>query len=238
MISFVFLKQLFFSFRNHDATILLCTAARDVADSNFIGDRDIQNKPLPSDPVKKLEEQKNNPLSFDEIPTDQIDNSKPFDLKAIMGSAEDEWKLRETLAGGTLLGKSCQAALMLSKHSKELQKEIYFFGKHLYLGWKASQDLELFAPEEAPTRFSLVTAPVLFHLEYDHSLYDEIKKGTESVEDVDYAKIYHQVRNGPGLEKTKELLNKNNLIAKTLLYKFPQSSARRALENIIVALEN
>lgn len=189
--------------------------------------------------MRKLEEQKNNPLSFDEIPTDQIDNSKPFDLKAIMGSAEDEWKLRETLAGGTSLGKGCQAALMLSKHSKELQKEIYFFGKHLYLGYKASQDLELFAPTESPAGgFSLVTAPVLFHLEYDHSLFDEIKKGSESVEKVDYEKIYEKVRNGPGIEKTKELLNKNNLIAKTLLYKFPQSSARNALENLILALEN
>lgn len=219
---------------------MLCTAARDVADSNFVGDRDIQNNPLPSDPVKKLEEQKNNPLSFDEIPTDQIDNAKPFDLKDIMGSAENEWKLRETLAGGTLLGKSCQAALMLSKHSNELQKEAYFFGKHLYLGWKASKDLELFSASELPAagQFSLVTAPVLFHLEYDHSLYDEIKKGLESVEDVDYAKVYEIVRNGPGIEKTRELLNKNNLIAKTLLYKFPQSTARRALENIIVALGN
>lgn len=219
---------------------MLCTAARDVADSNFIGDRDIQNKPLPSDPVKKLEQQKNNPLSFDEIPTDQIDNAKPFDLKDIMGSAENEWKLRETLAGGTLLGKSCQAALMLSKHSNELQKEAYFFGKHLYLGWRACKDLETFISSELPAsgQFSLVTAPVLFHLEYDHSLYEEIKKGLDTVENVDYAKIYKKVRNGPGIEKTKELLNKNNLIAKTLLYKFPQSSARRALENIIVALEN
>jgi decaprenyl-diphosphate synthase subunit 2 len=159
-------------------------------------------------------------------------------MKAIMGSAEDEWKLRETLGGATSLGKSCQAALMLSKHSKELQKEVYFFGKHLYLGWKASKDLELFASQEAPARFSLTTAPVLFHLEYDHSLYDEIKKGLDTVDNVDYAKIYEKVRNGPGLEKTRELLNKNNLIAKTLLYKFPQSRARTALENIILALED
>lgn len=220
--------------------MLMLTGARDVADSHFVGDRDIQNNPLPSDPAMKQEVQKNNPSDFNQIPVDQIDNTKPFTLHDIMGSAENEWKLRHTLQGGTLVGKSCQGAMMLASHGEELQKEAYFFGKHLYLGWQASKDLEIFMSSELPSsgRFSLVSAPVLYHLEYDHSLYDEIKKGLESIENIDYAKVHKIIRNGPGLLKTKELLNKNNLIATTLLYKFPQSEARRALENIIVALEN
>jgi decaprenyl-diphosphate synthase subunit 2 len=157
-----------------------------------------------------------------------------------MGSAENEWKLRHTLAGGTLLGKSCQAAVLLARHPEELQREAYFFGKHLYLGWQASKDLEIFVSKELPAsgKFSLVSAPVLFHLEYDHSLYEDIKKGLDSVDKIDYSKVHEKVRNGPGLEKTKELMNKNNLIATTLLYKFPQSDSRRALENIVMALEN
>lgn len=188
----------------------------------------------------KLEQQKNKAIDFDEIPIDQIDNTKPFSLTDIMGNAEKEWKLRHTLAGGTLLGKSCQAAVLLAKHSEELQREAYFFGKHLYLGWQASTDLETFLSSELPAtgKFSLVSAPILFHLEYDHSLYDDIKKGLESIENIDYATIHAKVRSGPGLEKTKELLNKNNLIASTLLQKFPQSDARRSLESLIVALEN
>lgn len=235
-----FLIKHWFFFRNHKANILLCTAGRDVADSHFIGDRDIQNNPLPSDPVKKLEEQKNNPLSFDEIDTDQIDNTKPFSLRDLMGSAENEWELRHTLMTGSLLGKSCQGTLMLANHPEELQKEAYFFGKHLLLSYQASKDLETFISTELPPtgKLSLVSAPLLFHLEYDHSLYDDIKKGFESVDNIDYAKIHEIVRNGPGMEKTKELLNKHNLIATTLLYKFPQCDARRALENIILALEH
>lgn len=219
---------------------MLCTAARDGSDAEFVGERDIQNYPLPSDPAKKLEEQRSNPTSFEEIPVDQIDNTKPFSLRDIMGCAESEWNLRHTLLRGALLGKSCQAALILSHHPEELQKEAYFFGKHLYLGWQASKDLETFLSDELPAsgKFSLVSAPILFHLEHDHSLYEEIKKGTESVDNVDYAKVHEIVRAGPGMEKTKELLNKNNLIATTLLYKFPQSEARRALESIILALEN
>lgn len=227
-------------FRHHEANTLLLTAARDVADSHFIGERDIQNNPLPSDPVKKLEARKNNPLDFNEIPMDQIDNLKPFSLKDIMGTAENEWKLRHTLGGGTMIGKACQATIVLAKHNEELQKEAYFFGKHLYLTWQASKDLEIFTTNELPLsgKFSLVSAPVLYHLEHDHSLYDEIKKGLESIENIDYAKVHEIVRNGPGLEKTKELVNKNNLIATTLLYKFPQSEARNALEGMITALDN
>jgi decaprenyl-diphosphate synthase subunit 2 len=219
---------------------LLTTAGRDVNDSHFIGDRDIQNNPLPSDPAVKAEEQKKDPKSFEEVPVDQIDNLKPFSLRDIMGTAEKEWNLRHTLVGGAKIGKSCQGALMLANHSVEMQREAYFFGKHLYLGWQASKDLEVFCSSELPAsgRFSLVSAPVLFHLEHDHSLYEEIKKGLESIDNVDYEKVHKIVRTGPGLAKTKELLNKNSLIATTLLYKFPESDARRALENIVVALEN
>lgn len=38
--------------------------------------------------------------------------------------------------------------------------------------------------------FSLVAAPVLFHLEYDSSLYKLIQVGAENVNDVDYAEVY------------------------------------------------
>ena len=157
-----------------------------------------------------------------------------------MGSAESEWRLRHTLGGGTLLGKICQAALVMGKHSEDKQKEIYFMGKHMYLGYRAARDLSVFASDDLPSngRFSLVSAPILYHLEEDPSLYEEIKKGLESIENIDFAKVHKIVRNGPGIEKTKELLSKNNLIAFTLLHKFPVSDSRRAIENLILALGN
>lgn len=37
--------------------------------------------------------------------------------------------------------------------------------------------------------FNLTSAPVMLHLEHDPSLYEEIDKGKESVQDVDYAKV-------------------------------------------------
>lgn len=230
----------FFICRAYQANILLSTAARDVGDSNFLGERDIQNNPLPSDPYKKLEEQRKNPALFEEISTDQIDNTLPFKLHDVMGTAEQEWRLRQTLAGGTLLGKSCQASLILAKHGEELQKEVYFMGKHMYLGYQAAKELKLFKSKNLPAsgKFSLVSAPILFHLEHDPEFYEEFKKGIESVDNVDFKKIHQIVRNGPGIERTKELLNKNNLIAFTLLHKFPKSDSQRAIENLILALEH
>ena len=189
--------------------------------NSSIGERDNQNNPLPSDPFKKFEEQKKNPKIFEEVSSDQIDNTLPFKLHDIMGSAESEWRLRHTLAGGTLLGKICQAALVMGKHDMDKQKEIYFMGKHMYLGYRAARDLSIFRSNELPSsgKFSLVSAPLLYHLEEDPSLYEEIRKGT-------------------GMEMTKELLSKNNLIAFTLLHKFPNSDSRNAIENLILALGN
>lgn len=216
----------------------MCTAARDISDSHFIGDRDVQNNPLPSDPVKKFEDLRNSPDVENEVQVDEIDNKKPFNLSGIMGGPESEWTLRHTLASGTLLGKACQSAMMLAKQPADLQKQSYFFGKHLALAWQASMDLEPYK-QELPLghKLSLISAPVLFHLEYDGSLYDEIKKGLESVDDVNYYKIHREVKNGPGIEKTKELQSKHTLASMTELYRFPKSDAREALEKIILAMQ-
>lgn len=216
----------------------MCTAFRDMAESNFIGDRDTQNNPLPANPLKKKEEKTINMV--DEIPIDQIDNRKPFSLKDVMGSPEDEWTLRHTLAEGTLLGKSCQSALLLAKQPEDLQKQAYFFGKHLSLAWQACMDLEPFRLPELPhdAKLSLISAPVLFHLEYDQSMYDEIEKGTESVNNIDYQKLHKSILGGPGIERTKELQSKHTFHAMTELYKFQPSDARTALENIIMAMQD
>ncbi|KAL7052051.1 hypothetical protein ACKWTF_004740 [Chironomus riparius] len=207
---------------------------------SVIGECDIQNNLLPSDPIKKLEEQKQNPKVFEEISTDEIDVMLPFKVHDVMGTAENEWKLRHTLGGATRLGKSFQALLILAKHNEEKQKEIYFMGKHMYLSYRASRDLNIFISNEVPLngKFLLISAPLLFHLEKDPSLFEEIKKGSESIENINFHKVHKIVRNGPGMDKTKELLNDNMSIALNLLYKFPKCESRQAIENLILALES
>lgn len=188
--------------------------------------------------MQKAEELRKTPNLESIVQVDQIDNKQPFILDGIMGSPESEWTLRHTLASGTLLGKSCQSALLLAKRPELMQRYAYFFGKHLALAWQASMDLEPYKTElPLGHKLSLISAPILFHLEYDSLLYEDIKKGLESVDDVNYYKIHKEISQGPGIERTKELQSKHTLAAMTELYKFPKSDARLALEKIILAMQ-
>lgn len=77
---------------------------------------------------------------------------------------------------GSLLGKSCQGTLKLAGHPEELQQKGYLFGKHLALAWQACLDGEPFATGSTG-QFSLVSAPVLFALQHNPSMYALIEKG-------------------------------------------------------------
>jgi decaprenyl-diphosphate synthase subunit 2 len=224
--------------KNQEVVELMCTAARDISDSHFIGERDVQNNPLPFDPIQKAEEVRNMTDIENEVQVDEIDNKMPFNLRFVYGGAQEEWTLRHTLSNGTLLGKSCQSALILAKQPVELQRRAYFFGKNLALAWQASIDLEPYKTDlPLGHKLPLISAPILYHLEQDASIYDEIKKGVESVDDVNYYKIHKEILRGPGIEKTKELQSKHTLAAMTELYKFSKSDAREALEKIILAMQ-
>ncbi|KAL9700960.1 hypothetical protein quinque_004401 [Culex quinquefasciatus] len=223
--------------RNQTLIELISSSLRDMAESNFIGDRDVQNNPLPTAPGGQPSAvHASGDLGFGDLE----DNTQPMSIKDVMGNPEKEWSLRHILGAGSLLGKSCQGALILAGQAVELQKQGYLFGKHLSLAWQACIDLEPFSSPNLPpgTTFSLVSAPVLFHLEHDPSLYEEIKKGQQSVDDIDYAKIHAEVIKGPGLDKTRALQKKHSLAAMTVLNELPPSDARTALQNIILAMQD
>lgn len=211
---------------------LISSAVRDLAESNFIGDRDDQNHALPSDPARKIDADYN--VNFDDIKS-----TKGINMSLILGHPEREWSFRHTLSSGSLLGKSCQGTLKLAGQPKSLQKQGYLFGKHLALAWQASMDLEPFRIQELPhnSSYSLVSAPILYHLDHDPSLYDEIKKGRRSVDDINYTKVHRIVRAGPGIEKTQELQRIHSKAAMKVLDEFPPSDARNALQNIILAMQ-
>lgn len=113
----------FFS-RNQQLIELLALTGRDFSESQFIGDRDKQNMPLPSKPSTIL-----------------IDD--------ILGNSENDWTLRNTLMDGSLLGTGCKCCMNIAGKSEDKQMEAYLFGKHLALAWQSSLDLEVFlAPYE------------------------------------------------------------------------------------------
>jgi decaprenyl-diphosphate synthase subunit 2 len=218
--------------RNQELIELISSSVRDLAESNFIGERDEQNNALPTNPALKID------VDFDEN-FDQQSSTRGIDMSHILGHPEREWSFRHTLSSGSLLGKSCQGTLKLAGQPESLQKQGYLFGKHLALAWQASMDLEPFRMSELPhnTQFSLISAPILFHLDYDPSLYEEMKKGRRSVDDISYSKVHQIVMEGPGIDKTKELLRKHSQAAMTVLENFPPTDARTALQNIILAMQ-
>lgn len=226
--------------RNQELVGLISSALRDLSESNFIGERDEQNQPLPSDP-RKRGQVKEEAVAESDDESDNIDNTKPFSMKGVMGNPEKEWALRHVLSAGSLLGKSCQGALTLAGLPEDLQKQGYKFGKHLALAWQAAIDLEPFrAATSLPlgAQFSLVSAPVLFQLEYDPELYEQIKKGVKSVDNIDYEQLHAEILKGPGLEKTRNLARKHSLAAMKVLNEFQPSDARTALQNIILAMQD
>ncbi|KRT82650.1 hypothetical protein AMK59_3751 [Oryctes borbonicus] len=211
--------------RNQTLNELISSALRDLIEAEFVGLRDKQNNPLPSKPHAR---------QIEYTVTSQ-NNMEPAVVSDALGNATAEWTLRHILNTASLLGKSCQGTLILAGHPSELQKHGYLFGKHLALAWQACLDLQPFAAGSTGS-FNLVSAPVTFHLQYDPSLYVEIERGMENVEDVDFEKIRQEVLKGPGLEKTNQLRVEHSNAALDALECFPVSDARNALTNMIVAM--
>ncbi|XP_025836358.1 decaprenyl-diphosphate synthase subunit 2 isoform X3 [Agrilus planipennis] len=212
--------------RNQELVELMSSAVRDLAEAEFVGPRDKQNNPLPARPRAQHEYKQFNENGIE-----------PLVVQEALGNAQAEWTLRNVLNAGSLLGKSCQGTLKLAGHPTELQEQGYLFGKHLALAWQACLDREPFL-QGSSGPFSLVCGPVMFHLQHDPTLYEEILKGKDDVNDVDYDLIRKVVNEGPGLDKTQELQSQHSQSALDVLNQLPSSDARTALANIIAAIQD
>lgn len=215
--------------RNQELVELIAAALRDQSEAEFIEPRDSQNAPLPAKP-KSLRMQ-------EKVATIGEPSTKPLVVFDALGDARSEWTLRNVLSAGSLLGKACQGTLKLAGHPLKLQDQGYLFGKHLALAWQACLDRVPFQNPINPP-FSLISAPVMFQLEHDPTLYSEIEKGMDSVSNVNYNLIHEAVLSGPGLEQTCQLQKEHSEAALEVLKQFPKTDARQALTNIIVAMED
>uniref|UniRef100_A0A182XPD7 Decaprenyl-diphosphate synthase subunit 2 n=1 Tax=Anopheles quadriannulatus TaxID=34691 RepID=A0A182XPD7_ANOQN len=139
--------------RNQPLNELISSAMRDMTEANFFGERDQQNNPLPSCPMYcpgMAAGGRDSELEGDVCFGDSVINTQPHSLEGVMGNPEREWALRHILGAGSLLGKSCQGAMMLAEQSEALQRRGYMFGKHLSLAWQACIDLEPFGCDHLP----------------------------------------------------------------------------------------
>jgi len=109
---------------------LISSALRDQSEAEFVGRRDAQNNPLPSsfEPL-------NRQFSSSGLPFDPLQSPDPLGDMPMTPALRD-WTRRNVLSAGSLLGKSCQGALLLAGHGEQLQKQGFLFGKHLSLAWQ------------------------------------------------------------------------------------------------------
>lgn len=215
--------------RNQELVELIASALRDQSEAEFVGPRDDQNNPLPAKPKNLRIQEQASKIGDASI--------EPLVVLDALGDARAEWTLRNVLSAGSLLGKACQGTLKLAGHPLEVQEQGYLFGKHLALAWQACLDREPFqGKSEKP--FSLVSAPVMFQLEDDPALYLEIEKGMDNILNVNYDVIHEAVLSGSGLEKTRQLQKEHSQAAVDVLKLFPKTDARKALTNIIDAMQD
>lgn len=165
--------------------------------------------------------------------------------------AAEDWTSRNLLLGASLLGKSCKGALLLAGHNESIQQLGYDFGKHLALSWQAFIELESFAQQNQQycdgnssatsstlEPLSLVSAPVLFHLEYAthksrNIVAKQIEKGEDSVLHINLNIVHKEVSQGPGIQMTKLLQHYHSTKALNVLLQFEPSDAKNALIKII-----
>lgn len=123
---------------------------------------------------------------------------------------------------------------MLADHQDSFQKLGYLFGRNMALSWQAHSDLQTFKNTKSDP-FSLICAPLMFHLEYDISYYEKLMMDVDK-QLVDYRQIREIVNSGPGIAKTEELHLELTTNALSVLDNFSESEAKAALVNIIKSM--
>ena len=197
----------------------------DVVDSNFVGNHTNNDLQLP---FKRGQIPKIVTASFEE-------SWKPIKIEGTSGTAEDEWKMRQIFSRAFLIAKGCHATSILANQPKSVQKNCFNLGKNFYLTCQAFGELEAFKQENVSDKLevNLLSAPALFHLSFEPKLYDTIVAQAESNKGIDHAVLYHKIVNGPGLERTENLVKKLKTKTEKHLDLFSDSDEKTKIETLL-----
>lgn len=182
--------------KNQELSYIISTALRDLSEGEFFGHRDTQNMPLPGKPAAKNSD-----------PYTICSDTLPLDVVNTLGSPIREWTLRTMYNGGSLFGRGCQGAVLLSGLGVEEQENAYKFGSHLCLAWQAATELQKIT-SESKENFSLISAPVLFALNDNPELYNVIEN-VSNVSDIDFDALKMEVLRTDAVERTRSLYLEN-----------------------------
>ncbi|XP_071801439.1 all trans-polyprenyl-diphosphate synthase PDSS2-like isoform X2 [Asterias amurensis] len=143
-----------------------------------------------------------------------------------------DWAKYVYLSSGSLIAKSCRAALELAGHGEEMQKCAFEFGKNIALAQQLNQELLTFTSfDGSDASFSLTSAPVLLHLESSTNR-DRFRNQTT----VDIKKLHRDIQSGSAIKKSKELCRAYGESARVAISVFPESDAKNTLEQMVNAV--
>ncbi|XP_078698256.1 all trans-polyprenyl-diphosphate synthase PDSS2-like [Branchiostoma floridae x Branchiostoma belcheri] len=150
-----------------------------------------------------------------------------------------DWTNHTFLCSGSLIAKSCQAAMMLAGHRMDVQKKAYNYGKHMALAHRLHADLLPFSDTSDPNLpFALTSAPLVLHMEHAGraAVTDKITQVSDKSMKVDYKQLRLEILSGPAVHAAKELCYDHAQRALASVTVFQESEAKSALENMTRAV--
>lgn len=80
---------------------------------------------------------------------------------------------------------------------------------------------------------NLLSAPTLFHLSHEPSLYDVIVLEADSLDGIDHSRLHNKIINGPGMELTDKLVQKLKVKTETHLKNFIDCDEKSEIEKML-----
>lgn len=213
--------------KNHDVNDLISSTLRDMTENEFLGQRDVQNFPIPSKPLAEQTKHINLINQHD---------MGPYKVQEILGHCKPEWFLRNILGGANLLGKSCQAVCILTNQDVKLQESAFLLGKYMGLAWQIKIEVEMFTRMDFGSYF-LVSAPVMWCLSNHPELYEEIAKGLTNIDNCDFDKIHEFISRTNAIEECRCVQGDLIKDSFTFLDAFDESPAKQSLWDLLESLK-
>ncbi|ESO88955.1 hypothetical protein LOTGIDRAFT_209876 [Lottia gigantea] len=144
----------------------------------------------------------------------------------------NDWLNQTFLSSGSLLSKSCLAAVELAGHGLEEQTSAFEFGKNMALAQQLSEDLKPFLkPEDNLEQLTITSAPVI---KYIASSYNKHPISLFNI--YSQKKILEVIKDSSILSESKTLCNEYGEKAINSLSKFKNCQAKNALIKIVKAV--
>ncbi|KAL0406690.1 UNVERIFIED_CONTAM: Solanesyl diphosphate synthase 1, chloroplastic [Sesamum latifolium] len=151
----------------------------------------------------------------------------------------DEYLIKSYYKTASLIAASTKGAAIFSGVSSEISEQMYQYGKNLGLSFQVVDDIldftqcaeQLGKPAGSDLAKGNLTAPVIFALEKETKLRDIIE--SEFCETGSLEEAIDTVKNCGGIERARELAREMADQAIQNLHCLPQSSFRRALEQMV-----